>query len=159
MMKIKLYLLISVALSAPLAGGTTNPFDGTWKLNVQKSKYAPGTCPKRMTIWMETVGDGVHYRSETTYANGRSSSSQYTADYSGPEAIVRGAAGLMAPVSLKRIDSRRVLASYVRAFGVVATSRRVVSVNGRVMTITTTSRDHDGKVVTNVGVYDRSTGR
>ena len=158
-MKIKLYVLISVALSASLAGAATDPFNGTWNLNVQKSKYARGACPKRMTIWMETVGDGVHYRSETTYANGRSSSSQYTADYSGPAAMVRGASGLMAPVSLKRLDSRRVVASYVRALGVVATSRRVVSENGRVMTITTTSRDHDGKAVTNVGVYDKSTVR
>jgi hypothetical protein len=38
---------------------------------------------------------------------------------------------------------------------VIATSRRVVSKNGRVMTITTVSTDKDGKSVTNVGVYEK----
>jgi hypothetical protein len=109
-----------------------------------------------MVIRMEPAGDGVHYRSETTYANGASSSSQYTADYAGAESIVTGSIGLMTPVSLRRLDSRTVQASYVRALKPVATSRRVVSKDGRIMTITTTSEDKDGNVVTTVGVYEKA---
>jgi len=60
------------------------------------------------------------------------------------------------PVSLKRIDRNTVEASYLRGRQVVATSRRVVSKDGRTMTITTTSPDKDGKTVTNVGVYERT---
>ena len=65
------------------------------------------------------------------------------------------AGGLMAPVSLQRLDERTVVASYKRGMQVVATSRRVVSRNGRVMTITTVSPDKDGRSVTNVGVYEK----
>lgn len=108
-----------------------------------------------MVIEMEKVGDGIRYRSRTTLANGRSTQAEYTAEYNGKETIVMGAAGMLAPVSLKRVDSNTVVASYSRALQVVATSRRVVSKNGRVLTVTTVSKDSGGNTVTNTGVYDR----
>jgi hypothetical protein len=134
----------------------TDPFVGTWTLNVQKSKYLPGTLPKRMIIRMEAADDGIRYRSETIDAGGRTSTAEYVAGYDGKEAIVKGRLGLMLPVSLKRLDSNTVEASYMRGFQVVATSRRVVSKDGRVMTVTTTSKDKDGHSVTNIGIYDRT---
>jgi len=154
-MKTYSYLMISAVLTASIVMAAADPFAGTWKLNARKSKYAPGECPKSMVIEMETAGDGIRYRSETEYANGRKSQARYTADYNGAEVIVMGANGLLAPVSLKRIDSNTVVASYLRAMQVIATSRRVVSKNGQVMTITTTSTDKDGKSVTSVGVYEK----
>jgi hypothetical protein len=66
-----------------------------------------------------------------------------------------GARGMMLPVSLKKIDSRTVVASYTRLLQVVATSRRVVSSDGRSMTITTVSKDPAGKRVTTIGVYEK----
>lgn len=155
-MKSYVCALTAVALSVPLVYGATDPFVGTWRLNVRQSRYAPGACPKRMVIEMEAAGDGIRYRSETTHANGNSSRSEYTAEYNGKEAIVTGTNGLMTPVSLKRVERNVVVASYMRALQVLATSRRVVSGGGRVMTITTVSKTREGKVVTNVGVYDRS---
>jgi len=143
-------------IAASLVSGATDPFVGTWTLNAHKSRYPPGTCPKRMVIRMESAGEGVHYRSETTFANGVSASSEYTADYAGAESIVTGSKGLMPPVSLRRLDTRTVQASYVRALKPVATSRRVVSKDGRIMTITTTSKDKDSIVVTTVGVYEKA---
>jgi hypothetical protein len=66
-----------------------------------------------------------------------------------------GTHGILLPVSLKRIAPNAVVASYTRGLQVVATSRRVVSNDGRVMTVTTVSRDRTGKTVTNIGVYER----
>jgi hypothetical protein len=63
---------------------------------------------------------------------------------------------MLLPVSLKQLDSNTVVASYTRALQAVATSRRVVSKDGRLMTITTTSRDRSGKSVTSIGVYEKS---
>lgn len=143
-------------LLASAASGATDPFLGTWMLNVQKSSYPPGKLPKRMIIQMEAAGDGVRYRSETTDAGGRTSTAEYVAGYDGKEAIVKGRVGLLLPVSLKRVDSNTVEASYLRGFQVVATSRRVVSKDGLVMTVTTTSKDKDGNSVSNIGIYDRT---
>jgi hypothetical protein len=154
-----LAVLLVSAVTPVFAGSPPvnhDPFVGTWKLNPQKSRYPHGACPKRMVIVMEAAGERVRYHSETTYADGNSSRSEYTADYSGKEAIVVGSTGLLLPVSLKRVDAGTVVASYMRGLQVVATSRRVVSRDGRLMTITTTSRDKSGKNVTAIGVYEKS---
>lgn len=158
-MKTYFSVLLSAALSISAVLGSADPFVGKWQLIPQQSTYAPGTCPARMVIEMEAVGVGIRYHSETTYPDGRTSQSQYAADYNGPEAIVTGATGLFTPVSLKRLEPNVVVASYKRGFQVIATSRREVSGDGRIMTITTTSTDHAGKVVTNVGVYEKVAAR
>ena len=148
---VALFLIVGVGTVV----ASTDPFVGIWVLNTKQSKYPPGTCPTRMVIEMETVAKGIHYRSDATYANGRTAHSEYTADYNGRQALVVGAHGLLLPVSLKRIDSRTVLASYISGLEVVATSRRVVSSDGLRMTITTSTKS-GGKSKTVVGVYENA---
>jgi len=161
-MKLKFILLPAVAflLSAAAvcaqAPEPPDPFLGTWKLNVARSKYPAGTCPRQMTIAMTRIPEGIHYLSETRYADGRQARSDYTADYSDREVMVKGAVGLLLPISLKRLNPHTVEATYTRGMQVVATSRRVVSANGRVMTITTVSPDKPGQTVTTVSVFDKT---
>jgi carboxymethylenebutenolidase len=147
-------VLIVIAANGAVAA-STDPFVGTWVLNAQQSKYPRGTCPTGMVIEMETVTNGIRYRSDGTYANGRTARSEYIAEYNGRQALVLGAHGILLPVSLKRIDSRTVVASYTRGLEVVATSRRVVSRDGRRMTITTTAKEH-GRKLTSVGFYEKA---
>jgi hypothetical protein len=147
-------MLILAALAASLAAADHDPFAGTWQMNARKSKYPPGTCPRSMIIRMETVSNEVWYSSETWQADGKKTRASYVANYNGTEALVTSANGLMTPVSLKRVDDRTVLASYRRSLQVIATSRRVVSKNGRVMTITTVAMGRNGPV-TSIGVYER----
>jgi hypothetical protein len=154
-MRKPMYLVIVVAVLVTAAAASSDPFIGKWILNPQQSKYPPGECPKRMVIEMDATGQGIRYRSEAVYANGGTTHSQYAAEYNGKPVLVLGNNGMLLPVSLKRLDSHTVVASYFKSFEVVATSRRVVSHDGRRMTITTTSRDRFGKSVTTVGVYER----
>src|SRR3984957_1918174 len=107
-----------ILLMAMLAAGamaSADPFVGKWVLDVGRSTYPAGTCPKSMVIEMEATARGVRYRSDATFLNGRKVHSEYTADYGGNQAIVMGAHGMMLPVFLRRIDSRTVLASYTSA--------------------------------------------
>jgi hypothetical protein len=147
-------LLLTTAIASAM-----DPFVGRWVLNPGLSKYPSGTCPRRMVIEMESAGDGVHYRSDATYANGVTAHSEYTADYSGKQSLVMGNRGMLLPVSLKRSNSRLVLASYIKGLQVVATSRRAVSKDGRRMTITTISEDKTGADVMSVGVYEKQRER
>ena len=155
-------LLLAALISAvvPVNAATPacdhDPFAGVWQLNPQKSKYPGATCPKRMVIVMACAGNGVRYRSETIYADGHSSRSEYTANYDGREAIVMGSGGLLLPVALKRLDAYTVVATYKRGGQPVATSRRVVSRDGRKMTITTNSPDKSGKNVISIGAYEKA---
>ena len=155
-----LFTLLIIAPNLPVTAATPacdhDPFAGTWQLNPQKSRYPGATCPKRMVIVMTCAANGVRYRSETTYADGHSSRSEYNASYDGKEAIVMGSGGLLLPVSLKRLDANTVMATYKRGGQSVATSRRVVSRDGRKMTITTNSPDQSGKNILSIGVYERA---
>lgn len=149
-------MVVLLAGSLLRAQGANDPFTGTWTMNIAKSTYPQGTCPKSMVITMEAVRGGVHYHSITVQANGASSIADYTAGYDGRETLVQGAAGFLLPVSLKRPAADTVIASYQRGMQVVATSRREVSRDGKSMTITTVLTGKDGHAVTSIGVYDRS---
>jgi hypothetical protein len=155
-----LFAVLTIAPNLLLTAATPacdhDPFSGAWQLNRQKSKYPGATCPKRMVIVMACAGNGVRYKSETTYSDGHSSRSEYTANYDGREAIVMGSGGLLLPVSLKRLDVNTVVATYSRGGKTIATSRRVVSKDGRKMTITTNSPDQSGKNVLSIGVYEKA---
>ena len=155
-----LFALLIISPNLPVNAATPgcdhDPFAGTWQLNPQKSRYPGATCPKRMVIAMACVGNGVRYRSETTYADGHASRSEYIASYDGKEAIVMGSGGMLLPVSLKRLDAFTVVATYKRGGQTIATSRRAVSKDGRKMTITTNSPDQSGKNVSSIGVYEKA---
>jgi hypothetical protein len=155
----KLSLVLLPVLLAPLSiaasAQSLDPFAGTWVMNVAKSSYPRGTCPKEMVIVMEPTKTGIHYRSKTVYPNGAVSSTEYTAGYDGKQVPVKGT-GVMMPVALRRVDARTVVATYTRWLKVAATSRRVVSPTGRTMTITTSFTEESGKKLTTVGVYEKA---
>jgi hypothetical protein len=146
---------VILLLAIGMASAVTDPFVGRWVLNPRLSRYPNGTCPRLMVIEMESAGDGIHYRSETKYANGVTAHSEYTADYNGKQSLVMGNRGMLLPVSLKRSNLRLVLASYTKGLQVVATSRLLVSKDGRRMTITTMSKNRLGAGVMTVGVYEK----
>ena len=148
--------MLFIALLVGSAAASTDPFVGRWTMDVKNSKYPAGTLPKRMVIEIETAGEGIRYRSDTIYANGKTSHSQYTADYRGTPATVIGARSILLPVSLKRVNRHSVIATYRKGLDVMATSKRVVSADGKHMTIITTSRDQSGKTVTTIGFYRKA---
>jgi len=147
--------VILAALVATHSSASPDPFVGKWKLDIRRSKYPAGTCPTNMLIEMRPAENGIWYRSDATYRTGSEIHAQYTASYDGKQTIVMGGRGMLLPVSLKRIDSRTVVASYLRGFEIIAISRRVVSADGKRMTITTTSRERIGNSVRTVGVYTK----
>jgi hypothetical protein len=106
-------------------------------------------------VVMTMAESGIHYKSDSTLANGEQASSEYTAEYDGRLALVIGTRGLMTPVLLKRIDNETVEASYMRGSRLVASSVRKLIDHGSTMTITTTSTGRDGSTSTNLGVFTR----
>ena len=146
-------IVLFVLLTAPIAYAGDDPFIGTWTMDVVASRYSLSEKPLHMVIVMSESPDGVEYQSVSVQPDGRTVTTEYVADYFGHLALVVGNAGLMTPVSIRKLDSRTVEAAYMRGFKPVAVSRRVVSRNGLVMTITTTSLSDSGARHVNVGVY------
>ena len=154
-MKKRFTIALAVLISPALVHASPDPFVGKWSLDVSRSRYPAGTCPKSMTIEMRQAGNGITYQSSTAYKNGAAIHAEYTAGYDGKQAMVKTERGFLLPVTLNRIDARTVEASYSRGFQVVATCRRVLSSDGRTMKITTISKDATGRNVTTVGFFRR----
>ena len=48
-----------VTLSPQASFAQTDPWLGTWKLNLAKSTYSPGPPPKSLTVTIEAAGQGM----------------------------------------------------------------------------------------------------
>jgi hypothetical protein len=148
----------TMSLLASLARADADPFIGTWVLRAEVPALGAPEQSLRMQIVMQPAEHGTHYKSKTTHPNRQVTTAEYTADYDGHPAMVLGDSGLLLPVSLTRIDVHTVEVKYMRGFQVVAQSHRVISPDGKTMTITTTSKGPDGGEVTNTGTYAKVSG-
>lgn len=151
--------LLALGAGTSFAEADPDRFVGTWVLDARNSHDLgrdPGGSPSSMVIVMTAVEGGVHYRSETTYSNNRVRVAEYTALYDGSVSMVTGLYGVLAPVSLRRVNATRVQASYFGGMQVVATSSHQLTAGGRMMTITTTHRAPQGGTVRSVAVFKRA---
>jgi len=134
--------------------GATDPALGTWKLNPAKSKYSPGPIPKSAMITYAAQGDGIKRSGQTVEANGSTTNMEYTANFDGKDYPVTGSPTADA-ISLKRVNASTVEATLRKDGKVVSTARRVVSKEGKTMTLTITGTTADGKPMKNVAVYEK----
>jgi hypothetical protein len=150
-MKVRAVTLVLAMLS--ITGGlraADNPFIGTWKLNLAKSKYDPGPPPKSQTIKIEPwESDGVKVSVDGIDAQGNTTHNEYSAKYDGKDYAVKGNTNWDI-VALKRSDANTVEGTNKKAGKVVRTYRQVVSKDGKSRTTTElTGQTH------NITVYDK----
>jgi hypothetical protein len=132
----------------------TDPFIGTWKLNLAKSKYNPGPPPKSQTVTYEAVGQGYKLTNKTTDAEGKLINIQLTADLDGKDYPVTGAPDVDAQ-AWKRIDAYTLESTRKKAGKVVATATMVVSKDGKTRTITEKGVNAKGEKFSNTVVLDK----
>jgi len=152
---IALGALLSFAVPAGiLKAQATDPAAGTWELNLAKSKFSPGPAPKSQTRTYEVTGDNVKYSLTGIDAEGKPILVEYTAKYDGKDYPVTGAKDFDA-ISLKRVNATTADATVKKGGKVVQTSRRVVSKDGKTLTLTTTGTNAKGQAVNNVAVFEK----
>jgi hypothetical protein len=126
---------------------------GTWSLNVEKSRWTPGPAPRSQTRTYESHQDGVKATVKTVYSDGHSTSVEYVAKYDAIEYPLSGSPDAER-VSLKKISPNEAQVALGHAGKVIGTARRVISRDGKTMTITYKG-ELEGQSVVNVSVYDR----
>ena len=150
-----LWALLAVNLWAAGLGAADDPFFGTWRLNLAKSKYSPGPPPQNQTYTFEPSGaNGVKFTAAGVDARGNPIHIEYTGSFDGKEFPVRGNRNSNMVV-LKRIDLYTVEGENRQGGKVIRRFRRVVSRDGKTMTVTEKGTDVNGVVSENVAVYDR----
>lgn len=131
-----------------------DPRTGTWILNLAKSTYKPGPAPKSQTVRIEPSGQGERVRSEALNTNGTRVVTEYTAAFDGTDYPIKGSP-VANTVTLKRIDERTTERYDKKDGHVMLVYRRVVSPDGKTMTVTINGVNAQGQQVSNVVVFDK----
>ena len=145
---------LGVIVAAALLAAQADPRVGTWNLNVEKSKYSPGPAPKSQVLTIEAAGKGEKVTSATVAADGAKTGTEYTADFDGKPHPLKGSA-TADMVTLKRVDSHTTERVDSKAGKTVMTFHRVVSKDGKTMTVTVKGTDAKGQAVNNVVVFEK----
>jgi hypothetical protein len=144
-------LLISTGLSA-----ADDPLIGTWKLNLSKSKYRPGPPPKsQMNKYEPSGANGVKLITDSVNAKGEANHEEIANTFDGKEYPAPNFAGGGTMMMNKRINAYTTVRTLRKGGKVVNTLRRVVSKDGKTMTVTQKGTDAEGKPVSTVQVYDK----
>ena len=148
-------LILAVIAAGALAQTAKNPELGTWKLNLEKSKYNPGPPPKEPTvITMEAAGKGVKYTSKGRNAEGKATAAEYTANYDGKDAPLKGSETGDA-TSLRRVDANTIERLNKKDGKVVQTILRKYAKDGKTFTARVTGTNAKGEKIDNLLFYDR----
>ena len=138
---------------APLIA-QTNPFVGTWKLNIAKSEDTSGAFPKEERLTVQIEGDERQVTVEGTAANGSLISFKYEVpDKGGIGKVLAG--GPYDGISGKWIDDNTREVSYERGGKEMLQLRTAVSKDGRTMRLTVGGADEKGKTVSGVAVFEK----
>jgi hypothetical protein len=147
--RIASFMLLAMAAALPPVMGADDMFVGTWKLNVEKSKFSPGPAPKSSTV---TIEPGGKVSIDSVNAEGQESKWGYTA-VPGAEATIEGMEN--ATVIEKRVGDRTVEHTWNMGGPAKMTGRGVLSKNGKTLTYTLKGANAKGETVHNVEIYEK----
>ena len=145
--------VFAAALLAAAAWGA-DPLIGTWKLNLDKSKFDPGPPPKSSTVTYTADGEFLVSKSEGVNAKGEQvgSSSRFKRD--GQDYAITGSR-TSDTVAAKRIDDYTTDFTFKKGGKAVSTGRLAISQDGKTATYRSKGTNLEGKKFDNRTVYDR----
>jgi hypothetical protein len=153
--------LVAIAVLAISAFGADNSL-GTWKLNIDKSKFTLNDAPapsdlKSLTIHREASSDGgVKVTTTGEQVNRTPINVSFTAKYDGTSSSVTGSGVPFDTISIKRVDANTYREDRKNTRGSYnATTDVVISEDGKVMTWTHKGTTNGGKPFTSVLVFEK----
>lgn len=141
-----------VAGLASSQNGSNDPFVGTWKLNLAKSKISPGPAPKSETV---TISPGGKAAVHAEGADGKNIDWSYTA-VEGSSAPIEGL-GPNATVTSRHVGTRTIEHTWKNGSS-TETGRAVLSKDGNIMRYTLTGTNVQGQPVHESLVFEREQG-
>lgn len=148
MTAILILALTTVAMAAD------DPFVGTWKLNLEKSKIPAQIAPRSEILKCVAQENGLKGSFDTVDAAGKASHTEFSAKYDwkdypqpGDPNVDTTAFRKLNPYTLEVVDKK--------AGKEIARYRSTVSTDGKTTTITGIVKDATGKEITSISVYDK----
>ena len=150
MVAARVFVLFAFCL---LPGTPEDPFSGTWKLNLSKSKLTP-PVPKSQTMRVEVDGSAIRITEEIISDTGERMNISVDARFDGKDYRIQGAP-FADSVSYQRIDRFTIKGVGKKDGRIIMHETVVVSADGKTMTGTYSGTDATGKQVAAVAVFDR----
>jgi hypothetical protein len=147
-----LIALVFTTIAALAADNTL----GTWKLNIEKSKYTPAPMPvKGLTIVREASDGGVKVTTTGEQADGTAINASYAVKYGGDEVSATGN-GPYDMIAVKQVNANTITEERKKTGGSYkATAHTVVSNGGKSLTTTTKGTNSSGKEFTSTFVFEK----
>ena len=145
---------IAIAVGSGVKAQAPKGLAGTWTLNIAKSKFSPGPPPKSMKVTYTPSADGVRISVDVTWDGGESQHWEMAGKYDGKDYPVKGnpAADTAA---FKLVDDHTGESTFKKGGKVTATNTRVLSKDGKTLTITSKGMTADGKPRNDVQVFEK----
>jgi hypothetical protein len=147
-----LQLFAAACVFAAFALAADNPFIATWKLDAAKSKFAPGTEIKEMTITFEVAGDQVKRVAAGVMGDGESFKEDDTLAWDGKAHNINEP-GMT--VAVHRIGDRRLHVIVKHEDKLVNEVRVTLSSDGNTFTATEKGVDSKGRKLDNIDVFEK----
>ena len=133
------------------------PWFGTWKLNLEESKFRPGPAPQSTVTTIEPWEDGVKYTVDAVTADGEERHIEWHAKFNGKDNSVTGNPTVDTN-AIKRINkhSYRLIAKKDGKVSTIITT--VISSDGKKRIATAIEKNEQltqGETIKNVAVFDR----
>jgi len=155
MLALTAVVVMSLAASGALLA-QDNPFVGTWKLNLAKSKYSGEQPPKSETRTVVAQGDGLKITYEGIAADGSLISRGFTTNLDGQDVPYTGMVSTGADtIAVKRVDTNTTTAISKRAGKTLYMTTTVVSREGKVTTQTIKGTNAQGQPISITTVWDK----
>jgi hypothetical protein len=155
-MKITRTMLAAAALSFAAAAAVfaANPHLGTWKLNQNKSKLAPGMGHNETVTYTEASGGMIKLTADGVDNDGKQRRWTWEGKFDGKPYKVEGSAQIDT-IAYKMVNDHTNSMTAMKDGKTVMTGTIAVAKDGKSRTVTSTMTDEKGKKVTNESYYDK----
>ena len=131
-----------------------NRLSGSWKLNIEKSKFNPGPGSKSQTLTWKPTANGFEFTVDTVTAQGETTQSRASGTDDGKPYAFKTAtySGMR---TTKWIDAYTIEETDTVDGNVRNSRRAVLSKDGKVLTVSTNGMNAQGQPTSNVAVYEK----
>jgi len=147
-------MLAFAFVSVASAADAVDPVIGTWKLNLDKSKYAAGAAPKSVTRTYAVGANGTTMTVTGVDTDGSAISQSVTLTYDGKDDAWTGST-VFDTVSLTKVNGTTVKSVLKKGGKIVGHSTRTLSAKGKVLTLSSAIKTAKGGTTHEVAVYDK----
>lgn len=145
---------LAVCIFAVAALAAESPFVGTWKMNADKSKISGADALQNVTVQYEMDGESMKASVQGTTTQGQAANFTYEATLDGKPGTATGAS-MFDTIMLQKLGTNTIKATGKKGGKVVYVDRRVVSKDGKTLTISRTGTDSQGKKFQSTMVFDK----